>query len=194
MSSSAFCIDAAASTVMCLPCVDGDDVATIAYSPAIAASMSVISTPGSSRSNCIRAPAGSAHNYIQFARVSQGQLSADVRLGSIASNTMFAMSGLASIASVMLQCHDRSKSAITGRTRNTISFRIGRPCSRPMGSSSGANILTNEVYSLLAADFWKPATTQAINIGLPTDTVRISQTIPEPSSQPEPSASASKDL
>src|SRR5262249_13105985 len=53
MSSSAFCIDAAASTVMCLPCVKGGDMATIAYSPAIAASMSVISTPGSSRPNCI---------------------------------------------------------------------------------------------------------------------------------------------
>jgi hypothetical protein len=28
---------------------------------------------------------------------------------------MFAMSGLAPIAAVMLQCHDRSKSAISGR-------------------------------------------------------------------------------
>src|SRR5215831_5633677 len=50
----------------------------------------------------------------------------------------------------------------------------------------GSNILTNEVYSLPAADFWKPATTQAINIGPPVDTIRISQTIPDPSSQPEP--------
>src|SRR5215469_14311650 len=48
--------------------------------------------------------------------------------------------------------------------------------------------------SLPAADFWKPATTQPINIGLPIDTVRISQTIPDPSSQSEPSASACKDL
>src|SRR5262245_13587514 len=78
MSSSAFCIDAAASTVMWLPCVDGGDATTIAYnSPVIAASMSVISSPGSSRSNCIRGTAGSAHNYIQFVRVSQEQLSAD---------------------------------------------------------------------------------------------------------------------
>src|SRR5262249_47475375 len=54
MSSSAFCIDAAASTVTCLPCVDGGDVTTIAYSapPAIAANMSVISSAGSCRSNC----------------------------------------------------------------------------------------------------------------------------------------------
>jgi hypothetical protein len=42
-------------------------VTTIAYSepPAIAANMSEISSL-SSRSNCIRVPAGSAHNYIQF--------------------------------------------------------------------------------------------------------------------------------
>ncbi len=44
------------------------------------------------------------------------------------------------------------------------------------------------------ADFWKPETTQAINIGPPIDIVRISQTILGRSSQPEPSASASKDL
>src|ERR1700730_5654724 len=52
----------------------------------------------------------------------------------------------------------------------------------------------NEDYSLPAADFWKPATTQAINIGPPIGTVRISQTILDRSSQPEPSASASKNL
>src|SRR6516162_10003079 len=79
MSSSAFCIDAAASTVMCVPCGNGGDVTTIAYSepPASAASMSETSSAGSSRSNCIRVPAGTTHNYIQFARVSQEQLSAD---------------------------------------------------------------------------------------------------------------------
>src|SRR5262245_57206645 len=67
MSSSAFCIDAAASTVMCLPCGNGGDVTTIAYSepPAIAANRSEISSAGSSRSNCIRVPAGTTHNYIQ---------------------------------------------------------------------------------------------------------------------------------
>src|SRR5262245_34420455 len=79
MSSSAFCIDAAASTVMCLPCGNGGDVTTIAHSapPAIAARMSEISSPASSRSNCIRVAAGTTHNYIQFARVSQEQLSVD---------------------------------------------------------------------------------------------------------------------
>src|SRR5262249_48198320 len=56
----------------------------------------------------------------------------------------------------------------------------------------GANILTNEVYSLPAADFWKPATIQAINIGLAIATVRVSQTVFE--SQSGPSASAPKDL
>src|SRR5262249_28939155 len=37
------------------------------------------------------------------------------RLGQ---TTMFAMSGLAPIAAVMPQCHDRSKSAITGREQS----------------------------------------------------------------------------
>ena len=66
------------------------------------------------------------------------------------------------------------------------------PFSSDVGSSRGANILTNEDYSLQAADFWKPATTQAVNIEPLIDTVRLSQTILV--SQPEPSASASKDL
>jgi hypothetical protein len=51
-------------------------------------------------------------------------------------------------------------------------------------------MLAHEDYSLPAADFWKPATTQAINIGPPVDTIRISQTILD--SQPEPCASACK--
>src|SRR5262245_58788911 len=90
MSSSAFCIDAAASTVMYLPCGDGGDVTTVAHhaTDANAAPMSVISSPCLSGSNCIRVPAGTTHNYIQFARVVRSNCqpmarSADVRFGSI---------------------------------------------------------------------------------------------------------------
>ena len=65
----------AASTVMCLPCVDGGDVATIAYSapPASAASMSEISSAGSSRSNCIRVPAGTKGSPVEARTESHGE-------------------------------------------------------------------------------------------------------------------------
>src|SRR6516225_386561 len=79
MSSSAFCIDAAASTVMCLLCVDGGDVTTIAYSapPASAASMSEISSAGSSRSNCIRVPRWNRAQLYPIREGRQEELSAD---------------------------------------------------------------------------------------------------------------------
>src|SRR5262249_13777650 len=71
MSSSAFCIDAAASTVMCLPCGNGGDVTMIAHSaaPAIAANRSVISSPPRGRSNCIRSPL----DHTQLYPIREGQ-------------------------------------------------------------------------------------------------------------------------
>src|SRR5262245_1033845 len=39
--------------------------------------------------------------------------------------TMFAMSGLAPIAAMMLQCRDRSKSAISGHCRHSLNGRYG---------------------------------------------------------------------
>jgi hypothetical protein len=52
----------------------------------------------------------------------------------------------------------------------------------------------SDVLEAESRRFVKPATTQAINIGPPSGTIRISQTILDRSSPPEPSVNAGKDL
>src|SRR5262249_5793128 len=79
-------------------------------------------------------------------------------------------------------CDRRERARLSGDSRH---LRLPT-----VQGSAGSQNDRDASYSLPPADFGNPATTQAINIGLPIDTVRISQTILEPA----PSASASKDL
>jgi hypothetical protein len=57
------------------------------------------------------------------------------QVGQSRRTTMFVMSGIAPIAAVMLQCHDRSKSAITGREQpqQTVVIRSPRRRGRAEG-------------------------------------------------------------